>query len=97
MEESFENADLDNLIIKDKEYYRKKRIKATIIIFIIIIIIGILVGIFFIIKEFLRIKGGKLICTFITSNDNENIQIININEDIKFSLIIDGNEYDKNI
>ena len=50
MEEIFENADLDNLIIKNKEYYRKKRIKALIIIFIIIIIIGILVGIFFIIK-----------------------------------------------
>ena len=97
MEEIFENADLDNLILKDKEYYRKKRIKALIIIFIIIIIIGILVGIIFIIiKEFLRIKGGKIICSFLTSNDNKNIQIININEDIKFSLIIDGKEYDKN-
>ena len=84
------------MIIKNKEYYRKKRIKALIIIFIIIIIIGILVGIFFIIKEFLRIKGGKIICSFLTSNDNKNIQIININEDIKFSLIIDGKEFDKN-
>ena len=97
MEESFENADLDNLIIKDKEYYHKKRIKRLIIIIIILIVIGILIGLFSIVREILKKKGGKIICSFITSNDNENLQIININEDIKFSLIVDGNEYDKNI
>ena len=47
MEDSFKFADLDNLIIKDKQYYREKRKKILIIIIIILIVIGILIGIFF--------------------------------------------------
>ena len=99
MDESFQQVDLENFIIKDKEYYRKRKRKIIIIIMKIIIsiliIIGILLGVFFIVKEIKRKKGGKIICSFFTSYDNKIIRIINIKEDIEFSIIIDGTEYGK--
>ena len=51
---------------------------------------------FFIVREIKRKKGGKIICSFTTLSDNENIRLIRTNEDIEFDLIIDGTEYDKN-
>ena len=96
MEESFENSDLDNLIIKDKKYYKKKTIKILIIIFIILIVIGIIIGLYFVIKEILRKKGGIIICFYRITQDNENIRLINITSNIKYDLIIDDNYYDKN-
>ena len=95
MDESFENGDLENLIIMDKEYQCKRKIKIIIIIIVILIFIGILIGVFFIVREIKRKKGGKIICSFMTSSDNEIIRLIRTNEDIEFGLIIDGNEYDK--
>ena len=85
MEESFENADLDNLIIKDKSYYYKKKKKLLIIFIIILIVIGIVIGLVFIFKEVLRKKGGKIICFYRTTQDNEDIRLNKINEDIKYS------------
>ena len=95
MDVSFENGDLENLIIKDKEYQRKRKIKIIIII-VILLVIGILIGVFFIVREIKRKKGGKIICSFTTLSDNENIRLLRTNEDIEFDLIIDGTEYDKN-
>ena len=66
-----------------------------IIIVAILIFIGILIGVFFIVREIKRKKGGKIICSFMTSSDNEIIRLIRTNEDIEFGLIIDGIEYDK--
>ena len=67
-----------------------------IIIIVILIVIGIAIGVFFIVREIKRKKGGKIICSFTTLSDNENIRLIRTNEDIEFDLIIDGTEYDKN-
>jgi surface protein len=95
MNESFEHNDLENLLIEDKEYQCKRKIRIIIIIVAILIFIGILIGVFFIVREIKRKKGGKIICSFMTSSDNEIIRLIRTNEDIEFGLIIDGTEYDK--
>lgn len=86
----FKDSDLENLIIKDKAYYRKKRKKILIIISIILLIVVIaFITIFLLLKK----RGGKIICVYMTTEENENIQIINANESISFILIIDNKSY----
>ena len=100
MEDSFEKENLDDFIIKDKKYRRKKRIKLILIIFTILVIIGIIVVIGIIISEIIKekakYKGGQIICSYLTSEDNEKILLININDDTKYDLIIGGINYGKN-
>ena len=80
----FEELDLESLIIKDKEYYRKRRNK---ILKLIAIIFGI-VAIVVVITILLSIKrGGKIICIYKTTKDDENINLINKIDDLSFSLI----------
>ena len=90
MDLDFEDSDLDRMIIKDKAYYRKKRNKILIIVSIIL-----LIGIVAFITTFLLLKyrGGKIICVYITTEENENIKLINANESYIFSLTIDDKSY----
>ena len=88
-----EETDLDNLIIKDKEYYRKRRNKILIIISIILVIIAIvIVTILLLLKK----RGGKIICIYRTTKENENIKLINADDNISFSLIINNKSFSKN-
>ena len=88
-----EETDLDNLIIRDKEYYRKRRNKILIIISIILVIITIvIVTILLLLKK----RGGKIICIYKTTKENENIQLINTTDNISFSLIINNKSFSKN-
>ena len=92
-EDTLYAQDLENLVIKDKEYHYKRR-KKFLLIFIPIILCILIATVLAII---LTMKwGGKIICKYPTTNDNENILLININNDIEYSLIIDDNNYDKN-
>jgi len=88
----FAQQDLDNLIIMDKKYYARRRNKYLLIwipISLVIITAIVLVVV-------LRPKeDNKIICQYETKEDNENIILININDDIDFTLIIDDVEYDK--
>ena len=96
MEENFDVANLDNLIIKDRNYYCQIRKKILLIFLILIIILAIITGLVFLILfliETFRKKGGKIICTYNILKNNENIHLINIDNDIKFNLIIDDNDY----
>ena len=88
----FEELNLDNLIIKDKEYYRKRRNKILIIIAIIfgIVAIAVVITILLLIK-----RGGKIICIYKTTKDDENINLINKADDLSFSLIIDEESFSK--
>jgi len=98
MEESFEAGDLDNFIIKDKKYYSKKRkrkIQLLLILLFILLVITAIIIIIVVIKRNQRKFGGKIICKY-KSSFNENVHLININEDIDFSLIIDEKDFDRN-
>ena len=77
-----EETDLDNLIIRDKEYYRKRRNKILIIISIVLVVIAIVIVI---IVLLLKKRGGKIICIYKTTKDNENIKLINATDIISFS------------
>ena len=88
---------LDKLSIKDKENLlekRKKNIKNFLFFFIpiLLVLIGIGIAFYFILKK----KGGKITCKYITTKDNENILLINIKDDIDFSLIIDDIDHERN-
>ena len=96
MEESFEAEDLDNFIIKDKKYYGKKRKRKIKLLIILFFVITAIIIIIVVIKINQRKFGGKIICKY-KSSVNENVHLININEDIDFSLIIDEKDFDKKI
>ena len=75
--ESFDVVELDNLVIKNKEYRKKKRIKIIKIISIIFAILIVIGVVLFIILTILANNYGKIICDYKTDNDNENIELIN--------------------
>ena len=79
--------DLDNLIIKDKEYYAKKR-KRYLLIVIPILLVIITVTIVLIIVLQPKIYN-EITCQYETKKDNENIPLINIDNNIKFKIIKD--------
>ena len=87
------DKELESLIIKDKDFRRKKNIKLLLIILAIIIFIAIFIVVLI---QILKYKGGKIICVYETLNDNENILLINIKDDIQYELIVDDIKYDKN-
>ena len=94
MDESFEleQNDLDNLIIKDRKFYAKKKKKCLLICISILLVI--ITGI--VLYLFLKPKiDNKIICQYETLEDNENVILINIDDIIDFILIIDEIEYDK--
>ena len=94
MEETFDfgNEDLDNLIVKDKEYYAKRR-KKCLLIWIPILLVIILAIVLYLV---LRPKpDNKIICQYETLTDDENVILINIDDNIDFTIIIDDVKYGK--
>ena len=94
MEETFDfgNEDLDNLIIKDKEYYAKRRKKCLLIWIPILLVIITVIVLYFVLKPN---ENNQIICQYETKEDNENIILINIDDNIEFIVIIDDVKYDK--
>ena len=70
MDETYVFEDLENLVLKDKEYRLKMRKIITIVLLIIITAIIITISLIFILREVLRKKGGKIICYYKTTKDN---------------------------
>ena len=85
MDENFENYDLENLIIKDKQYYRKRKIKCLLFWIPLILVIGIVITL----VVLLRPKpDNKIICHYQTQDGTENTTLININNNIEYNIII---------
>ena len=93
MDEELPNTELDNLVIKDKEYLRKRKKKRLLIFLSILLVIIIIIIIIILV---LRRKGGKIICIYRTTKDNENIRLINVNNDIDFALYVDDKSFSQN-
>jgi len=93
MDETFYAQDLENMIIKDKEYFRKKK-KIFLSIFIPLLFFIVILSI--ILYFTLRHIGGKIICKYETTKDNENVHLISKTNDINFRLIIDDSSYSGN-
>ena len=93
-DDTFYAHELENLVIKDKEYYRKRRKKYILIFFLILFIIIAIAGVVVVYILFMN-KGGKIICIYKTIEDNQNIILININETIDFNLKIDDDNHEK--
>jgi len=88
----YANQDLDNFIIKDKNYYAKRR-KKCLLIWIPILLVIILAIVLYLV---LRPKpDNKIICQYETLTDDENVILINIDDNIDFTLIIDDVKYGK--
>jgi surface protein len=92
MEENFDNYDLENLIIKDKEYYKKRKKKCLLIWIPIIMVIVIAIILVIVLKSK---PDNKIICKYKINEKIENFILININNDIDYDLIINGNNYGK--
>ena len=95
-QEGFDQVDLDNLIIKDKEYTKKIWIKRIILfsfIFFAILIIAAIIIIIIVIKN---MTYGKIECIYQTLTNNETITLINWHdEDKTFFLLIDEEEFEQ--
>lgn len=95
LKENFGAAEFDSLIIKDKEYSRKKRIKNYLILFAIIIIIlcAIIIPTVIIIDN-KKYKGGTIICKYKINSSEDRIKILNeeVLKDVKFRINGDLNE-----
>ena len=91
---NFDDQDLDNLVIKDKEYYSKKRQKIALIIIpiLLVLFIAAVIALVFIFKPKVI---NEIICQYETENDNQYINIIKYNENVDFTLIIDDVKYNK--
>ena len=94
MEESFEfeQKDLDNLIIKDRKFYAKRRKKCLLICISILLVIITGIVLYFVLKPK---ADNKIICQYETERDDENVVIINIDDNIEFIVIIDDVKYEK--
>ena len=88
----FVSEDLENLIIKDKKYYAKRRKKYLLILIPILLAIITAIVLFFVLKPK---ADNKIICQYETKTDDENVILINIEDNIDFTLIIDDVKYDK--
>ena len=86
----FDNDDLDNLIIKDKDYYAKRRKKCLLILIPILSVIIIAIVLIVVLRPK---KDNKIICQYETEVDNENVTLINIDDNIEFIAIIDDVKY----
>ena len=86
----FDNDDLDNLIIKDKDYYAKRRKKYLLILIPILSVIIIAIVLIVVLRPK---KDNKIICRYETEIDNENVTLINIDDNIEFIAIIDDVKY----
>ena len=91
---NYNEEELDNLIIKDKEYYAKKRKKLILILVPIlsVIVIAAVIAVIFIFKPKVI---NEIICQYETEKDNQYINIIKYNENVDFTLIIDNVKYNK--
>ena len=92
MDENYDNNDLENLIIKDNNYYRKIRKKIFLISIPIILLIALVIIIIYVL---IPDPYNKIYCLYRTSKKNQNITLININDDIDFNLIIYNSNYGK--
>ena len=92
MEDNYENMDLENLIIKNKEYYRLKKKKILLIVLPIILLIALVITLIIVFRPK---PDNKIICHYQILNNNENIHLININDDSEYNLIINGSNYGK--
>ena len=92
MNEDDENNGLENLIIKNKDYHRKRRLKICLIIIPIIFFITIAI-----ILIIFKPQENKIICKYIIDeeNKNEKITLINIKNDVYYDLIINNKNYGK--
>ena len=88
----YANQDLDNFIIKDKNYYAKIRKKCLLICIPILLVIATALVLYFILKPK---EDNKIICRYETKEDNENVILINIDDNIDYTLIIDDVKYSK--
>ena len=87
--DEFQSEDFDAFIIKDNAYKRKRRLKCFLIIIpILLIIIALTIALILILKY----RGGTLICTYITLNDNESVKLLNDKIYEKYTLSIKQNE-----
>ena len=93
MDEELENHQLENLVIKDKEYQCKRKKKILLIVLLVLLAIIIII---IVILLLLRPKGGKIFCIYRTIKENENIHIINVNKDIAFTLYVNDTSYSQN-
>ena len=93
MDEELENHQLENLVIKDKEYQCKRKKKILLIVLLVLLAIIIII---IVILLLLRPKGGKIFSIYRTIKDNENIHIINVNKDIAFTLYVNDTSYSQN-
>ena len=92
LKDDYNLGDLDNFIIKDNEYKKKKRMKCFLITTpIILVIIAIVIAIVLLSLY----KGGTLTCTYITLQDNESVKLLNDNIYKKYTIKIKSGE--KNI
>ena len=84
--------DLDNYIIKDKDYYAKRRKKCLLIgIPILLVIITITIVLVIVL---LPLTYNEVTCQYETKKENENIHLININNNIKFKIRINDISHD---
>jgi len=91
---SLHEEDLDNLIIKDKEYYAKKRKKLILILapILSVLIITIIIVLVILLKPKIN---NAIICQYKTEKDNQYINLIKYMKDVDFTLIIDNVKYNK--
>ena len=81
--QDFQNEDLNQLIIKDNEYRRKRMIKLLAIFIPIIIVIIIAVIVIIVLSLY---RGGTLTCNYITKQDNETVTFLNENIYQKYKI-----------
>ena len=96
---SYNKEEIDILIIKDKEYYAKKRKKVyyNTNFYFTVIVIAIAIALIILLKPK---EINEIICQYKTDKDNQYINIIKYTENDGFTLIIDdvkcGKEYSHN-
>ena len=90
---SYNQDDLDNLIIKDKEYFAKKRKKRFLILALVLsVLIAVVIVLIIIFKPK---EINEIICQYKTENEEKYINIIKYMKNVDFTLIIDDIKYSK--
>ena len=92
--DNFANGNLENLVIKDKAYNRKKLIKKLIIALVIFISLLILLIVIYIILLFKSKTYGEIACVYETRYNNENIVLLKNDENLNFDLNINGKKFE---
>ena len=91
---NFDDQDLDNLVIKDREYYSKRRQKIALIIIPILLVLFV-AGFIVLLILLLAKDNNKIICKYQTKEDDEYITLIKYQKNLDFTLIIDDVKYNK--